>query len=304
MSFRTRFSVGLLALTAPACCVAAQSRVRTTVGLRSAGSLVVGDRVIAIDVTTGRLVEREIVEVRRATRECLALRWREGGLVCTADHPLYAPDRRAWRPASDWVTGGARHLLACVGEALEEVEVEAVEPFVGVHEVVDITLSDEPRNFIAEGVLVHNKSLVLPYEPDEYLSAEEDGPTFTLEAPGDTRRFRIHVCLDGDDFSRGEVDVHAETSTSAQLAGEKLWLSLESSTNLNGPFAATIPAPFFGFHDDLPRDACSEGFVVTFEHVQGPEGAEITVAWEVAATTHYDIDMPAMSLEVSIEPED
>lgn len=304
MSFRTRFSVGLLALSAPACCIAAQSRVRTTVGLRAAGSLVVGDRVIAIDVTTGRLVEREIVEVRRATRECLALRWRDGALVCTADHPLYAPDRRAWRPASDWVTGGARHLLACVGEALEEVEVEAVEPFVGVHEVVDISLSDEPRNFIAEGVLVHNKTPAVPYDPVEYLTVEEDGPAFTLEAPGDARRFRIHVCLDGDDFPRGNLDVYADPSTSAQLAGEKLWLSLESSTNLNGPFADTIPAPFFGFHDDLPGDACSEGFVVTFEHVQGPDGAEITVAWEVTVTTDHDIETPGMSLEVSIEPED
>src|SRR5690606_10333767 len=103
----------------PACCVASDTRIRTARGDRPAGSLVVGDRLLSLEIASGRLVEQMIVEVRRGTRECVALPWRGGTLVCTADHPLYDPDSALYRPAGDWITGGARRLLACFGEALE-----------------------------------------------------------------------------------------------------------------------------------------------------------------------------------------
>jgi hypothetical protein len=301
MVARTCLAASVFAVVAPACCVAAGSRVRTPAGLRAAGELVVGERVLAVDVAGGRLVEREVVRVRRAVRECLALRCRGGALVCTPDHPIYAPDLDAWRPASDWVTGGARRLLVCVGEGVEVVEVDAVEAFAGVHEVVDLSLDDEPRSFIADGVVVHNKSLV----PVQGLSAAAAGPAFTLEAPGDTRRYRVRICLDGDDYSQGELYLSAETSTRTKLvAGEQLWISLDSTANPQGPLAHTVPAMFFGFDERVPEDACSAGFPVEFEHVQGPQGAEIAVTWEVAASTDHDLDTPGESLEVSIVPED
>jgi hypothetical protein len=61
-----------------------------------------------------------------------------------------------------------------------------------------------------------------------------------------------------------------------------------------------IGSRFLAFHDDLPGDACNDGFVVTFEHVQGPEGTEIAVVWDVTVTTDHDIETPGMSLELSI----
>lgn len=306
MSYWSR-CLGLFTLAAPACCVARDTRVRTATGDRPAGALAVGDQILSVDVETGRFVEGTIVQVRRAVRECLALRWRDGALVCTPDHPLYAPDDRVYRPASDWVTGGARRLLVHVGETAAPLEVEAVEAFAGVHEVVDLTLAAEPHNFVADGVVVHNKTPPYSgmYEPVEYLSADADTPTFTLDMPGDTRRFRLRACLDGADFPRGNLNVTISPTTTAELgAGQNLWLSVESSSNTDGPTAANVPSDSIAFYDPLPDDACSAGVVFTFEHVQGPQGAEIIVHWDVGVSTDHDLETPGDVLELSLEPLD
>ena len=106
-----------------------------------AGEVAVGEVVWSIDVATGQRVAATVVQVRRATRECLALRWQGGSLVCTPDHPLYSPEAGAYRPASDWVTGPARTLLIAAEDGVRVVAVEGRETFAGVHEVIDVAPS-------------------------------------------------------------------------------------------------------------------------------------------------------------------
>lgn len=166
-----------LLVVAPACCVAACARVRTPRGEVAAGSLVVGDRVESVEIATGRPVTGTIVRIRRARRECIGLRWHGGTLVCTPDHPLYSPEWAAYRPASDWLTGDARLLLARSGEVTEVVAVESGEAFAGMHDVIDLTLADEPRNFSAAGIIVHNKS---DYGPGELSGYTTTNPVVTL----------------------------------------------------------------------------------------------------------------------------
>ncbi|MEZ4453602.1 MAG: hypothetical protein R3B09_29370 [Nannocystaceae bacterium] len=294
----------LVALAVPACCVASDTRVRTTGGTRAAGSLGVGDRLLSLELGSGRLVERTIVQVRRATRECVSLAWRGGELRCTADHPLYDPDGGLYRPAGDWISRGARRLLTCTGETPEVVEVVAAEVFAGVHEVVDLSVDDEPHNFVAGGVVVHNKSIVPPAsDGGDWLDAEASGPVLVLAAPGEARRFHLRVCLDGAEFQGGGFDLHVDTVTSAELGDQHLWLSLDVDVDDDEPTAATVPNTMF-YHHDGSSGLCSAGVIVTFENLQGPPDAEITVAWEAVASTDHDRETPGESLEITIEPLD
>lgn len=292
----------LLLLSGPACCVAASARVRTPRGEVPAGALIVGDSVRSLDLATGRPVDGTIVAIRRARRECLMLRWSGGELVCTPDHPLYAPETTTYRPAADWITGYATRLLVFRDDTPESVELLAAETFAGIHDVVDLTLAAEPRNFVADGVLVHNKSIALPPgDPLEFVSVDAEGPSFVLEAPGETRRYHLRVCLDGEDFPAGNLDLTIDATTTAQLgADEFLWLSYQLDLD-KAPTAETVPGTLGGYVL-LPDDPCTGGVVFTFRHVQGPEAAEIAVAWTLAISTDHDIDTPEGTLDVSIDP--
>ena len=89
------------------------------------------------------------------------------------------------------MTGPARRLLISVEDGVRVVAVEGSETFAGMHEVIDLTLDLEPHNFVAAGVVVHNKSPAA-----DGVSAEEAGPTVEL-GPGDASVF----------FYPGEVEV-------------------------------------------------------------------------------------------------
>ena len=189
-------------LAAPACCVAASMLVRTVRGEVPAGEVAVGEVVWSVDVATGQRVAATVVQVRRATRECLALRWAGGSLVCTPDHPLYSPETGSYRPASDWITGTARTLLIAVEDGVRVVAVEGSETFAGMHEVIDLSLDLEPHNFVAAGVVVHNKSPATEISEDE-----QAGPTVEL-GPGESASFEIHVCADGEDHPLNSIGIY------------------------------------------------------------------------------------------------
>jgi hypothetical protein len=72
------------------------------------------------------------------------------GLRVTGDHPLYASGR--WLPARQ-LTESDR-LLSASGESVPAGLIERIQGRVAVY---DVTV-DEPNNFFAAGVLVHNKS--------------------------------------------------------------------------------------------------------------------------------------------------
>lgn len=260
-------------------CVAATMLVRTRRGEVAAGSVVVGDRVESVDVASGVVLEGVVVQVRSGVRECIALRWRGGELVCTPEHPLYSPERGDYRPASEWITGGLRMLLARTAESVERVAVAEVEKFAGVHEVVDLSLAAEPRNFVAAGVVVHNK------EPPLNEEDVVEGPSLTLTPIDRSRTFRLKICADGEDVvHEGQLIVGAVSSTAPE---PELKSDLQLTMLVEGlPDAAihesVVPADF-GLHLDaekLPKPTCSVGLVVRFERDdEAPDGG-IAVTWD------------------------
>ncbi len=142
-----------------ACCVAKGTRVRTKRGERLVEALQVGDEVTCIDAVTGQRVSTTVSAMRTAQRECVTLSTSRGVLRCTTDHPLYDPDTATWADAGDWVLG-KRSTLLWVPEAddglLERVVAEAGTT-VSREQVFDLTIEHELHDFVANGLLVHNK---------------------------------------------------------------------------------------------------------------------------------------------------
>jgi hypothetical protein len=153
--------------------VGASTLVRTPSGPRRLGDLVLGDEVLAFSVESGELVAAHIVGMRFAQRECMKIVHSGGELVCTPDHPIYCPESGEYEPASRWVDGVRRSvLLVAEGPAAAaEAEIVETESFVGMHEVIDITVDAPMHNFVAGGVLVHNKTF------DTMIYGDADGPT-------------------------------------------------------------------------------------------------------------------------------
>ncbi len=164
--------LGSLSLTA--CCIARGTLVSTPRGLRRIEDLIEQDTLWSVHPETGERVASHLVAIRRATREVMRLVGADFELTCTTDHPLYDPSTKSWASAGDWVLGG-RHQLLLVPDAgaARVVTVERRDVSAGVAEVFDLSVEHELHNFVAAGVLVHNKKH--PSTPPIQCVVEQDG---------------------------------------------------------------------------------------------------------------------------------
>ncbi len=162
----TRALIVAFALIPGGCysCIAWGTRVDTPAGPVPIERLRVGDRVFSVDTTTGRRLEVTITAIRSAVRECVSLALPGGvQLVCTPDHPVFDPSRQIYRNAGHWITGEASQLLEVTEAESRPIALVGREAYAGVHRVFDLTVDGPHHNFVANGVVVHNKSSVDGY---------------------------------------------------------------------------------------------------------------------------------------------
>lgn len=152
----------VVGLSMPGCCVAAGTRVLTPRGWTRVEGLTVGDLVYSVDEETGERFEARIVAVRSTIREIGAVRLGGMELRATSDHPLYCPVDQCYAPAGDWFLGLRRFLAVSTEAGIEHREVESADGYTGVAVVYDISVDHALHNFIAEGVIAHNKSPDVP----------------------------------------------------------------------------------------------------------------------------------------------
>ncbi len=142
-------------------CVAKGTRVNTPDGIRRIEDLVVGDSVFSIDPATGLLVPTKVVAIRSGYRRVGAIHVGNRQLLLTRDHPVFDPVTRDYHAAETWFDAGSHGLLMFEGGARQMRMDSAYQPDSWM-QVFDITVESELHNFIAEGIVVHNKSFSDP----------------------------------------------------------------------------------------------------------------------------------------------
>jgi len=138
-------------------CVAEGTLIRTPTGDVPVERLTVGNVVQSWDAASNRLVPAVVIAIRESRRQCLALFTDSGrSLVVTGTHPLYSPESGTFGQASLWREGKRQQVLSYgrVGSAVARVA--RVEP-AGSRPVYDLTISPPHHNFLANGIVVHNK---------------------------------------------------------------------------------------------------------------------------------------------------
>lgn len=269
-------ALGAALLGAPACCVCASTLVRTPSGPRRLGELVLGDEVLSLDVESGELVATRIVGMRIAQRECMRIVHPGGELVCTPDHPIYSPESGEYEPASRWVDGVRRSVLL-VGEGPAAAEVVATQAFVDVRDVVDITVDAPMHNFVAGGVLVHNKSF------DTMVYDEVEGPDFILAIADRGQEFEIRACVDGRDpasYSFLDFDLSSRADPAASMDTMRFAVRVEQEGRVLQEIENEVADVHYLRLDTL-ADACLSPLSIAFERVDDQPDGTIAFTWSI-----------------------
>ncbi len=154
---------GALGCNIPTTCVARGTRIRTPKGQKCVEEFELGDEIWCVNPMTGGYVTSIVTSIQTSKRECGRLRFGQSELVVTSDHPIYCPDDGIWAPAGDWLCGDRHRFLHCGEDKIvTSTSIDQHDVFVGVFDVFDLTVAHELHNFVANGVLVHNKSVQRP----------------------------------------------------------------------------------------------------------------------------------------------
>lgn len=215
-------------------CIAEGSSISTPTGRCRIEQLREGDAVYSVDTRSGALVEVRITAIRRGVRECMSLELRGGErLRCTPSHPIYHPDTDSYRVAGEWITHGTTTVARVVEGRVIHQAVASVSAYVGLMEVFDLSVDGPHSNFIADGVVVHNKS---PGTGSDYGVFDNDSDSGTdtddwldntAEIPCDDATPAGQLCLTiqtSSEFREYQLDVG-----SAAINGAVLTMVFESS---------------------------------------------------------------------------
>lgn len=153
-------------------CVAEGTLIATPDGVSLVETLKIGDFVLSVDPKNGRAYPARIIGIRSTEQRCFPLTAGNGNtLWLTAEHPVYEPSSGHYREAREWQQGGAAHVLTVEGDGHTIQSATASNLESKRVRVFDLTVDSPHRNFIANGILVHNKAIqpIIPDIPGNYM---------------------------------------------------------------------------------------------------------------------------------------
>lgn len=263
-------------------CVARGTRVLTPTGWVPIEDLSVGDEVFAIDESRGARVATKVVAMKSAMREVGCVELAGVRLSMTSDHPVYCPRDEVYAPAGDWFLGRRTCLAMLADDGLREVVVEWARTFVEVTEVFDITVEHDLHNFIAEGILVHNKERVVTCEIDGVTYTEYEACPCPDGTTGEACVGGADVCGCTDaDMQNNSTDTGSDTGNPVDVGpnadiGNGADAAVDAGVDMSMPrhrgncmtsadcfdpswACITIPADANGYHTCQPPEAAEPG---------------------------------------------
>jgi hypothetical protein len=148
---------GAIYVACSSCCIRAGSLVQTPDGLVPIESIEAGDVVLSWDFRSGQWVENRVEQTYRKVGFSWVKAALPGGqtLEATADHEAYDASY------GGYVEVGHVKEFVLAGGAGAPQATAASEPetVYGLATFYDLSLAGEPRNYVANGVVVHNKTI-------------------------------------------------------------------------------------------------------------------------------------------------
>lgn len=279
------------AAATPACCVAAGSRVRTPDGEVPIERLGIGDAVLSFDVQRGVLVPTRVSAIRSALRSCVSLRAKTSTLVCTPDHPIYMPDRASYEHAVAAIPG--RPVALASAEGARATAVDSVGIPSGLHTVIDISVESPLHNFVAEGVLVHNKEFA------DCSWAEASPDLVTLDEAKPMQRLMLRACSEARDPAGLVINARVEV----EAAGDGVDVVRVAAYFETGERIEVVEglAPFSDFVSVFPSEgSCSEGIALVVERLDSELSIPGTVAISLDAEACEGDPPEELSLDVEL----
>lgn len=125
-----------------------------------------------------------------------------------------------YAPASEWVEGRRTHIAMFETERLSAQRVTSIERDAGLRDVFDPTVDHAHHNFLANGVLVHNKSDCLdPGNCTTTAPATETGTDAATSSTGDAGGNTASTTDGGDSGSTGSDSTDTGSTSSRSTTG-------------------------------------------------------------------------------------
>jgi len=151
----------------PVMCIVEGTRLETPQGPTAVQDLEIGDLVYSANPTSGELQVGRIARIRSGWRRIALLETDRGERIrLTPGHPVLADWGGGYEPVSDLSSPGRSHV-AVLHDGQGTRSEARVRTAAGWRRVYDLTVDSQFRNFIAGGVVLHNK---LP-PPDDRIPA-------------------------------------------------------------------------------------------------------------------------------------
>ncbi len=181
-------------------CVSGDTTILTPEGYVPVKSLKVGDYIMSYAFDQNILSPARITGIKQGFGKCIQFRSDSGHtLKVTADHPVYSPETMTYKKASSWQFDGLSKV--CVFEqdklktaiaTISRIDSEEIRVF-------DITVASPFNNFIANGILVHNKSLppddTPPVDDLEVVDTDSNSVTLAWTVPGNQNLYPVEYDL-------------------------------------------------------------------------------------------------------------
>ena len=144
----------------PSSCFAAGTPILTTAGYKPIEQLTPDDRLLSYDHRRGELVETAITSsVSHQVQGLMEVHLADDTRIrVTPEHPLYDPYQGRYLPIGDFRVGDRLARMSAGGHWVA-VAIEKITELSDAVTVYALAVADPNHNYIAAGILVHNKSI-------------------------------------------------------------------------------------------------------------------------------------------------